>query len=220
MAYCKKCGAYIPDGLSACLACGYDENRVNLDKEAAKTRVANDVVRDRLEEQRRARQEENRRWAEQEEQRRRQQEQNRQWAEQEKQRRQQQEQNRQWAEQEYARRQEERERAARQYTYRSTFNPGGLGQSAQSSKVFAALSYLSFLFVLPYILTPQDDFAKYHAKQGLKLFIFTIISDVIGALTGVGWLLSLLRFYFIYKGMRSAFEGRKEPLPWIGEIGG
>ncbi len=26
MAYCNKCGAYIPDGLTACLACGYDEN--------------------------------------------------------------------------------------------------------------------------------------------------------------------------------------------------
>ena len=220
MAYCKKCGAYIPDGLSACLACGYDENLANQDNAAAKTRVANDVVRERLEEQRRARQEENRRWAEQEEQRRRQQEQNRQWAEQEQQRRQQQEQNRQWAEEEYARRQEERERAAQQYTYRSTLNPNGLGQSGQSSKVFAALSYLSFLFVLPYILTPQDDFAKYHAKQGLKLFIFTIISDAIGALTGIGWILTLLRFYFIYKGMRNAFEGRQEPLPWIGEIGG
>ena len=220
MAYCKKCGAYIPDGLSACLACGYDENLANQDNAAAKTRVANDVVRERLEEQRRARQEENRRWAEQEEQRRRQQEQNRQWAEQEQQRRQQQEHNRQWAEEEYARRQEERERAAQQYTYRSTLNQGGLSQSGQSSKVFAALSYLSFLFVLPYIVTPQDEFAKYHAKQGLKLFIFTIISDAIGALTGIGWILTLLRFYFIYKGMRNAFEGRQEPLPWIGEIGG
>ena len=24
MAYCNKCGAYIPDGQSVCLACGYD----------------------------------------------------------------------------------------------------------------------------------------------------------------------------------------------------
>ena len=24
MAYCLKCGAYIPDGQTACLACGYD----------------------------------------------------------------------------------------------------------------------------------------------------------------------------------------------------
>ena len=26
MAYCKNCGAYIPDGQNVCLACGYDEN--------------------------------------------------------------------------------------------------------------------------------------------------------------------------------------------------
>ena len=25
MAYCSKCGAYIPDGMTRCLACGYDE---------------------------------------------------------------------------------------------------------------------------------------------------------------------------------------------------
>ena len=25
MAYCKSCGAYIPDGQTVCLACGYDE---------------------------------------------------------------------------------------------------------------------------------------------------------------------------------------------------
>ena len=27
MNYCRRCGAYIPDGLSACVACGYDEAR-------------------------------------------------------------------------------------------------------------------------------------------------------------------------------------------------
>jgi thioredoxin reductase len=25
MSYCKKCGAYIPDGQDVCLACGFDE---------------------------------------------------------------------------------------------------------------------------------------------------------------------------------------------------
>ena len=25
MSYCKKCGAYIPDGQEICLACGFDE---------------------------------------------------------------------------------------------------------------------------------------------------------------------------------------------------
>ena len=201
MAYCKKCGAYIPDGLSACLACGFDENLTEKENTAAKTQNSNDVIRERLEEQRRARQEENRRWAEQEESRRRQQEQSR-----------------QWAEQEFARRQAERENAARNYTYRTTMNRAN-AQSGEGNKLFAALSYLSFLFVLPYFVTPEDEFAKYHAKQGMKLFVFNIVSDVLGALTGVGWVLTLLRFYFIYKGMSNSFQGTKEPLPWIGNIG-
>lgn len=219
MAYCNKCGAYIPDGLSACLACGYDESAQTKKNTGAAAKSTSDIVRERMEEQRRARQEENRRWAEQEESRRRQQEQSRQWAEQEKQRRQQQEQSRQWAEQEYARRQAERENAARNYTYRSTFNRANPGKTADSGKLFAALSYLSFLFVLPHIFCPQDEFAKFHAKQGLKLFIFTILADTLGALTGFGWILSLLRFYFIYKGMSNAFSGVEEPLPYIGNIG-
>ena len=219
MAYCNKCGAYIPDGLSACLACGYDESAQTKKNTGAAAKSTSDIVRERMEEQRRARQEENRRWAEQEESRRRQQEQSRQWAEKEQQRRQQQEQSRQWAEQEYARRQAERENAARNYTYRSTLNRANPGKTADSGKLFAALSYLSFLFVLPHIFCPQDEFAKFHAKQGLKLFIFTILADTLGALTGFGWILSLLRFYFIYKGMSNAFSGVEEPLPYIGNIG-
>ena len=219
MAYCNKCGAYIPDGLSACLACGYDESAQTKKNTGAAAKSTSDIVRERMEEQRRARQEENRRWAEQEESRRRQQEQSRQWAEQEKQRRQQQEQSRQWAEQEYARRQAERENAARNYTYRSTLNRANPGKTADSGKLFAALSYLSFLFVLPHIFCPQDEFAKFHARQGLKLFIFTILADTLGALTGFGWILSLMRFYFIYKGMSNAFNGVEEPLPYIGNIG-
>ena len=211
MAYCNKCGAYIPDGLSACLACGYDENAQTKENTAtASAKSKNDAVRQRLEEQRKARQEENRRWAEQEEARRQQQEQSRQWAaEKEQERRQQQEQ----------RRQAEREEAARNYTYRSTLNRVDSKKGADSSKLFGALSYLSFLFVLPYIFCPQDDFARFHAKQGLKLFIFTLLSDTIGALTGFGWILTLLRFYFIYKGMTNAFNGVREPLPYIGNIG-
>ena len=220
MAYCNKCGAYIPDGLSACLACGYDETAQTKKDTGTAAKSTSDIVRERLEEQRKARQEENRRWAEQEENRRQQQDASRQWAEEkEQQRRQQQEQSRQWAEQEYARRQAERENAARNYTYRSTLNRANTGKGTESNKLFAALSYLSFLFVLPHIFCPQDEFAKFHAKQGLKLFIFTILADTIGALTGFGWILSLLRFYFIYKGMTNAFNGVQEPLPYIGNIG-
>ena len=104
MAYCKKCGAYIPDGLSACLACGYDDAAANAAAEAARKQSARaaqqaqpkteqgETIEDIMARHRRL-----------------QQEKNRQWAEQEKQRRERQAENRQWAQEEFARRQAERE---------------------------------------------------------------------------------------------------------------
>ena len=206
MAYCKKCGAYIPDGLSACLACGFDENMETETRASSAAQTKNDELRRKLEEQRRVQQEANRRWAEQEQERRRQQEESR-----------------RWAEEEFARRQAEKQQQAqadmRGTVYRSTVRDMGAA-SGESNKLFAALSYISFLFVLPFILTPQDGFAKFHARQGLKLFIFSVIADALGALTGFGWIFTLLRLYLIYKGMSNAFNGREEPLPYIGNIGG
>ena len=52
----------------------------------------------------------------------------------------------------------------------------------------------------------------------LKLFAFGIVIDVIGGLTGIGWIATLIRLYLIYKGMSNALNGRKEKLPWIGNI--
>ena len=101
-------------------------------------------------------------------------------------------------------------------TYRYT---GSRSTAGEGNKALAALSYLSVLFALPYIFTPQDEFAKFHAKQGLKLFVFGIIADALGALTGFGWVVTLLRLYMIYKGMSNALNGIRLPLPWIGEIG-
>ena len=90
--------------------------------------------------------------------------------------------------------------------------------TGEGNKALAALSYLSVLFALPYIFMPNDRFAKFHAKQGLKLFVFGIIADVLGAFVGLGWIVTLLRLYLIYKGMSNALNGKKEQLPIIGNI--
>ena len=206
MGYCTSCGAYIPDGQTACLACGFDEaagaksGQSGSDSARAYS-FSNDELREKLERQR----------AEQRER-------NRQWAEQEKERREKQQQNRQWAEEEYARRQAERERQAESYVNRSSSVANDRTAAGDGNKLFGALSYLSFLFVLPHLLCPQDRFAKFHAKQGLKLFVFSIICDAL-SVTGFGAILTLLRLYLIYKGMSNALNGRMEPLPWIGGIG-
>ena len=238
MAYCKNCGAYLPDGQSVCVACGFDEAASAAGTAAAAAgaySATNNDLREQLEQHRREQKEKSERWAEEEYARRQQQESNRQWAREEYARRQaeREEQERRLAEErrkieeqrrqaqeerrkiEEERRQEEaRRRAAAASAYRS------MGSSDQGAgKILGALSYLSFLWVLPYIFTPNDYFAKFHARQGLKLFFFGILADVVGGLTGFGWIISLFRFYLIYKGMSAALNNREEPLPYIGTIG-
>ncbi len=207
MAYCKKCGAYIPDGLSACLACGYDEAAEQNAGSAAAREQENENFRLKYEEERRRRQEDNRKWAEQERQRR--------LEEEERLRREQEERLKQQAE-ERARQQAEREARARTYAYRAA---GTASNSAGKNRILAALSYLSILWILPRFLCADDPFARYHARQGLTLFVFSIICDAISAVIPFGGLLNLFRIYCIYKGMTNALNDRMEPLPYIGQFG-
>ena len=80
------------------------------------------------------------------------------------------------------------------------------------------MSYFSFLFILPLIFCPDDKFACYHAKQGMALFIFGIIADIVSSLIPVlSPLFMVFRIYCIIKGVRNANSGIMEPLPYIGK---
>lgn len=223
MAYCKQCGAYIPDGLSACLACGFDE-AAERQGEAAE-REQNEDFRLKYEEERRRRQEDNRRWAEQEKARReaeeqrreeqfRRQEEYRREAERERLRREAEaeENARKAADAEAARRKAEREVRARSFVYRT------VGAGSQRSRVLSALSYLSALFLLPLFLCSDDPFARFHARQGMTLFFFSLVLDAVNAVFPLGWVFSFIRLYLIYKGMTNALNDRMEPLPVIGKL--
>ena len=73
MAYCEQCGAYIPDGQTKCLACGYDESEKPKGNAAAAYAEKKDYsgsaafdsekLRRQLEEQREKQKENSRRWA-------------------------------------------------------------------------------------------------------------------------------------------------------------
>lgn len=229
MAYCKKCGAYIPDGIGACLACGFDENAGKAVAAAEAERKAsrktqNDDMSQILERHRKLQQEKNRQWAEQEYERRQKQENNRRWAEEEYARRQAQreleeEQRRREAEarvREAEARAREAEARARAAARSVSWDEG---KSKSGNTALAALSYLNILFLGPMIFAPDDEFACYHAKQGLRLFIFGVIATAIGSLTGIGWLLWVFRIYCTFKGISNAVHGRKQPLPFIGNLG-
>jgi len=188
MSYCSKCEAYIPDGQTKCLACGFDEaaqeEKKNTGSGAYAFQHQTEELKSKLEEQRRRQQEESKRWAEEMR----------------------------------ARRQAEAEKEKqKESTFEQDF-AATKKRVASNNKVLAALSYLSILFVLPFIFCPEDNFAKFHAKQGLVLFVFGLIADLIGSLLPIGWLITLFRFYCIYKGMTNANEGIIEELPYIGRF--
>jgi uncharacterized membrane protein/ribosomal protein L40E len=213
MAYCKKCGAYIPDELTACLACGYDDlaeqqkassqssgsaaSKKTENKSSSASgnekykQVDSDFLRKQLEEQRKRQQENSRKWAQTE----------------------------------YAQRQKAKEEQTRNFTntsgrsgsdvYRTVRNAMS---SDDTGKVMAGLSYISVLFMLPYLFRKDDEFATYHAKQGMGLFIASIIGDIAGGLLGVGWLVGLARIFLAITGIKNVIDGKKKPLPYIGDL--
>ena len=206
MAYCKSCGAYIPDGQTKCLACGFDETAPKQESASQASAAAaatsgtqrkyrqfdSDFLRQQLDEQRKRQQENNRKWAETE----------------------------------YAQRQKAKEEQARNFTntsrstdanrYKETVTSAV--QSADQSKLLAGMSYISGLFLVPMLFAKDDQFASFHAKQGLNLFVAGILGDIAGSMLGVGWLVTLARLYMIFQGISNVANGRKRKLPYIGEI--
>lgn len=188
MAYCKNCGAYIPDGHTKCLACGMDQEQKGNDQYGSAAQARED-------EESRRREEEERRQEEEARQRR--------------------EENRKWAEAERRRRQAQREQTAED---RRFYQDGSRPKGYQSNRLLAALSYLWILFLLPFIFCRDDSFALYHARQGLILFAVTTAGQVLGAAFGLSWIVVLMQLYWIVKGIGNANAGRMEPLPYIGNI--
>lgn len=43
------------------------------------------------------------------------------------------------------------------------------------SKIFAALSYFSILFIVPLVVKKEDEFVKFHIRQGIALFLAEVI---------------------------------------------
>ncbi len=211
MGYCTSCGAYIPDGQTKCLACGFDESAEKEQKttgSAAGAAAAQQAPRQERGE-RKYRQFDSETLRRQlDEQRKRQQENSR-----------------KWAETEYAQRQKAKEEQARNFTNTSrtsgannyTDTVRSAVQSADLSKLMAGMSYVSGLFLVPMLFAKDDSFAGYHAKQGMKLFLAGFIGRIAGSIIGLGWLVTLAQFYLAYVGIKNVLDGKKKPLPYIGD---
>ena len=202
--YCLRCGAYIPDGQSKCVACGYDPNekpkttggvykgassasaaaQSDRSEKSSAAGTASDNFKQTYEEQRR----------------------------------QQKENARKWAEQAYV----EYHRATRSADTEKRPDAADEDESGKSSnsRVFSILSYVNIMFLLTYLFAPDDEYAKFHAKQGATLFGATIAGEIIGSFFGFGWVVGLLSLVYSIKGIKNANDGKKETLPFLDKLSG
>lgn len=218
MAYCNKCGAYIPDGQSKCLACGYDETEEAASAAKAKTAAqAAAAVEAETDTTYHFRNDDELYRVQLEENRRRQQEQNRKWAEQEQQRRQ--------AQREYQERMN-RKRSTVGDNVRDSVERGFEEVSEKmeaggwsSARLWSVLSYVSVLCLIPLLTGKGGAQANFHAKQGIRLLIFSAVADVLSRLPLIGWIFSLARVALMVIGIINALQDKAEPLPYIGNIG-
>lgn len=91
----------------------------------------------------------------------------------------------------------------------------------EKNKAFAVLSYLWILFLIPLIAAKDSKFARFHAYQGLTLFLASLVVGVIirllpYSLNGLSWLLNLSILVLAILGIVNAAQGRGRPLPVIG----
>ena len=56
-------------------------------------------------------------------------------------------------------------------------------------KLFAFLSYVLFFGVLVYRTKKDSDYVQLHAKQGIILFILSLVNFILMAIPVLGWIL-------------------------------
>src|SRR5437867_4073217 len=107
--------------------------------------------------------------------------------------------------------------------------PASDAEDIEQNKVYALVAYLWILFLVPLLAAPNSRFARYHANQGIVLFLATLVVSFgvfvlghipfLGRVVGiVGYLVWLVALVLVVLGIVNAANGKCQPLPVIGGV--
>ncbi len=102
------------------------------------------------------------------------------------------------------------------------FNPNDIS----NNKVMAILAYFGILVLVPLFAAKESPFARFHANQGLVLFVASIVCYIVAAvLTSIsswlgliGTILYIVIVVLAIIGIINAATGKAKQLPLIGGI--
>jgi len=101
-------------------------------------------------------------------------------------------------------------------------------------RVVSFLAYFPPLFLVPLIAVPSSKYARFHANQGLVMFLFltaasvvaTILSVLLGFIPYLGWIFGLFAWLFVgaamlaltILGIVNVANNVAKELPFIGKF--
>lgn len=122
-----------------------------------------------------------------------------------------------------------------QVNVQPTTEPAPVINEEQDNKIMFILAYLGILFFLPLVSCPNSKVGRFHANQGLLLFITSIVGSIASTILSsiilaISWRLSLalspliwfawsvVMLVLMIIGMVNANKGEQKPLPIIGKF--
>ena len=93
--------------------------------------------------------------------------------------------------------------------------------SVSGDNVYAILSYLWILCLIPILMKKEEDFVRFHARQGLMLFIVEVAIGIIGIIPLLGHIVYLVGMLacgiLSIVGIVQVLMGNKWKMPVIGD---
>ena len=107
------------------------------------------------------------------------------------------------------------QKATKTADYTNQFDPKDIADN----KVWGILAYLSWLVLIPLLVSPAKDspFVRFHVNQGLILFIAGLISGVLSVIC-IGVITSIICFVLMIIGIINVCNGQAKDLPIIGKF--
>ena len=108
-------------------------------------------------------------------------------------------------------------------------------EDVQNNKVFAILAYIGILVLVPIFAAKESKFARFHANQGLVIFICEVAWGIIGSVISsllisslslglwafwgfISWLVWIGFMVFAIIGIVNAAQGSTKPMPLFGKF--
>ncbi len=89
-----------------------------------------------------------------------------------------------------------------------------------NNTIMAAISYIGPLVVFSYLMGKNNEFVRFHAKQGMVVFGLEILVWILGSMLYSMWvvmnLLNLVTLVLSIMGIVNVIQGQKKELPVVG----